>query len=41
MFFREIISGYSENHMKLCGQNAELFNVKASDVCDYDCPLKD
>jgi hypothetical protein len=32
MLFRELITGYSENHMKpkhtLRGQNAELLNVK-------------
>jgi hypothetical protein len=33
MLFKEIIAVYSENHMKLintlCGQNADLLNVKA------------
>jgi uncharacterized membrane protein (DUF373 family) len=35
MLCREIIAVYSENHMKpintLCGQNADLLNVKVSE----------
>jgi hypothetical protein len=39
MLFREIIAVYSGNLMKpmnlLCGQNAELLNVKARDTYSY------
>jgi hypothetical protein len=42
MVFMEIISVYSENHIKgmdtLFGQNAELLNVKA---CNDHCELED
>jgi hypothetical protein len=37
MMFKEIISVYSENHVKplsrICGQNPELQNFKLSGVC--------
>jgi hypothetical protein len=41
MLFREIIAAYSENYTKpinkLCGQNAELMNVKVGGI--YKLPL--
>jgi hypothetical protein len=44
MFFNEIITVYSENHMKpmnlLCGQNAELLIVKAGGTYSYHWVLK-
>jgi hypothetical protein len=44
MLFRGIISAYSENYMNpvntLCGQIAELLNVKAGDAYSYLCALK-
>jgi hypothetical protein len=42
MLFKEIIVVYSENRMKainiglLCGQNAELLNVKAGGAYSYN-----
>jgi hypothetical protein len=40
-WFREIIAVYSENRKKLtstlCGQNAELLNVKASGTYNNHC----
>jgi hypothetical protein len=42
--FKEIIAVYSENHIKptnrLCGQNAELLNVKAGGTYSYQRVLK-
>jgi hypothetical protein len=42
--FKEIITAYSENHMKyintLCGQNEELMIVNASGTYSYDWGLK-
>jgi hypothetical protein len=39
MLFKGIITVYSENHMKpmntLCGQKAELLNVKAGGTYNY------
>jgi hypothetical protein len=39
MLFGEIIAVYSENHTKriytFCGQNAELFNIKAGGIYSY------
>jgi hypothetical protein len=39
MLFREIITVYSENHMKpinaLCVKNAELLNVQVGDTYSY------
>jgi hypothetical protein len=44
ILFREIIPVYSENHMKpintLCGQNAELLNVKVGGTYSYHCAFK-
>jgi tRNA G37 N-methylase Trm5 len=38
---REVIAVYSNNHSKpidtLCGQNAELLNVKEAGTCSYHC----
>jgi hypothetical protein len=42
--FREIITDFSEKHMKpikaLCGQNAELLNVKSGGLYSDHCDLK-
>jgi hypothetical protein len=42
--FKEIIAAYPENHTKpintLCGQNAELFIIKAGGTYSYHCALK-
>jgi hypothetical protein len=42
--FREITVVYSENHTKhintLCGQNAEVFIVKAGGTCSYHRAFK-
>jgi hypothetical protein len=42
--FKEIIAVYCKNHMKrintLCGQNAELLNVKPGGTYSYHCALK-
>jgi hypothetical protein len=44
MLFGEIIAIYSEYHTKptntLCGQNAELLNIKADGTYSYNCALK-
>jgi hypothetical protein len=44
MLFKEIISVYSENNVKLintfCGQNAELLNIKAGGTYNYHLALK-
>jgi hypothetical protein len=44
MMFKEIITVYSENHMKpiniLCGQNEELMIVKSGSKYSYYWPLK-
>jgi hypothetical protein len=44
ILFRDIIAFYSENHTKsintLCGQNAELLNVKAGGKYSYRSALK-
>jgi hypothetical protein len=43
MLFKEIIAVYYENHTKListlCGQNAELVNVKACGTYNYQWVL--
>jgi hypothetical protein len=42
--FMETIAVYSESHMKptnvLCGQEAEILNVKAGGVDRYHCALR-
>jgi hypothetical protein len=44
MLFREIIAVYCENRTKhinrVCGQNVEFFNIKASGIYSYHCSLK-
>jgi hypothetical protein len=44
MLFKEINTVYSENHTKpintLCGENAELLNVKAGGTQSYHWALK-
>jgi hypothetical protein len=44
MQFREIITVYSENHVKpihtLCGQNAQLLNDEAGGAYSYYCALE-
>jgi hypothetical protein len=41
MLFKETVIIYCENHMKhintLCGQNAQIYNVKASGTYNYHC----
>jgi hypothetical protein len=43
MLFREIIAVHSENDTKsintICGQNAELLNVKPGGTDSYHCAL--
>jgi hypothetical protein len=44
MLFRETIAVYCENHMEhtntLCGENADLFDVKADGTYSFHCALK-
>jgi hypothetical protein len=44
MLFKKIIALYSENHTKplntICGQNAELLNVKACGTYSYHWALE-
>jgi hypothetical protein len=44
MLFRETVAVYCENRTEhtntLCGQNADLFNVKADDTYSFRCALK-
>jgi hypothetical protein len=45
MLFREIIAVYSDNHTNpmniLCGQNAQLFDIKVDGMYSYHWALKD
>jgi hypothetical protein len=42
--FKEMIEVYSENNIEaintLCGQNADLLNVKAGGACGHHCEIK-
>jgi hypothetical protein len=44
MLFGETAAVYCENHMEhintLCGQNADLLNIKAGGTYSYRCVLK-
>jgi hypothetical protein len=44
MTFRETVAVYCENHMEhinaLCGQNAELLDIKAGGTYNYHCAFK-
>jgi hypothetical protein len=43
MLFRETVAVYFENHTEhtdtLCGQNAELSNIKAGGTYNYHCAV--